>query len=45
LYFVLTGYVIPEPLLRHKSHPPVAEIQQTDPAPSIVPLDLPDQDS
>ena len=45
VYFVATGYVIPEPLLRHASKPPVAEIQHPDPAPVPFPVLLTDQDS
>ncbi len=44
-YFIATGSVIPQPLLRHASHAPVAVVQPADPLPSVPPVTLPDQES
>jgi hypothetical protein len=46
MYFVITGYVIPRPLIRHATRPPVIEQHQTEPAaPDNAPVLVVDQDS
>ena len=47
LYFIVTGYIIPKPLVRHAVRPPVPVIeqQQQEPLPEYAPLIEADQDS
>jgi hypothetical protein len=46
MYFVITGYVIPKPLIRHAARPPTIEKhEQTLPLPENAPVLVIDQDS
>jgi hypothetical protein len=44
-YFIVSGNIVPSPLLRPAGHPPAVEKQQIDPGPQDAPVLLDDQDS